>query len=313
MASECKMGLVTDMNKRISHHPLNKVVISCFFFVGTYVVCCAIAFAEESVDTIMRRVAENQEKAQAARQNFLYRQELHLRFLRSDGQVAREDFRHFDVFPQPQSTEKKLVLFLGRYFKNGKFIDYHEPGFKYKELDLDGELINELANDFANDQKTRDGLSKDLFPLTGTEQRQYLFRLKGRENYRGNEVYRISFVPVHKPDKNEEDGSSASWAGEVLVDATEFQAVQVSTHFAGQFPLWIKTFLGTNIQHLGFKVEFAKFEDGIWFPVSYGGEFNLKVVHLYKRTMVITLRNLTFRKATTSTTLAFNPEGTDSQ
>lgn len=280
------------------------------FFAGVLALGLAVrssaALADESVAEIMRRVAENQETAREARQRFLYRQELQLRFLQLNGQVCREDFRHYDVFPQSQQTEKKLIFFLGRYFKDGKFFDYHEPGYKYKEIDLDGELIDDLASDFVHDQKSRDGLSQDLFPLTAEEQKGYRFTLKSRENFRGWEVYRITFEPDRsRKSKNEED-SSGPWAGEAVIDAAEYQPVQVTTRLALHIPFWVKTFLGTNLKHLGFKVDYAKFEDGVWFPVSYGGEFHLKVVFFYGRTMGVTLRNSNFRQTSVTTNLAYD-------
>ena len=70
--------------------------------------------------------------------------------------------------------------------------------------------------------------------------------------------------------------------------------------------VWVKTIFGTNLKHLGFKVDYAKFEDGVWFPVSYGGEFQLKVVFFYGRTMVVTLRNSDFRQTSVSTNLAYD-------
>jgi hypothetical protein len=262
--------------------------------------------ADESVAEIMRRVAENQETAREARQRFLYRQELQLRFLQLNGQVCREDFRHYDVFPQSQKTEKKLIFFLGRYFKDGKFYDYHKPGYKYKEIDLDGELISDLAGDFANDQKSRDGLSQDLFPLTAEQQKEYRFILKSRENFRGREVYRIAFEPDRSSKSINGENAGGPWAGEAVIDAVEYQPVQVTTRLALHIPFWVKTIFGTNLKHLGFKVDYAKFEDGVWFPVSYGGEFQLKVVFFYGRTMVVTLRNSDFRQTSVSTNLAYD-------
>jgi hypothetical protein len=82
----------------------------------------------------------------------------------------------------------------------------------------------------------------------------------------------------------------------------------VSTRLAARIPFWVKTFLGTNINHLGFKVDCAKFAEGVWFPVRYGGEFQLKAVFFYKRTMVVNLRNSEFRQTQVTTNLDYeNP------
>ena len=65
-------------------------------------------------------------------------------------------------------------------------------------------------------------------------------------------------------------------------------------------------FLGTNIQHLGFKVNYEKFDEGVWFPVSYGGEFLLKVVFFYKRNIAVAVKNRDFQRTVVSTRLTFD-------
>jgi hypothetical protein len=45
--------------------------------------------------------------------------------------------------------------------------------------------------------------------------------------------------------------------------------------------------LGTDIKQLGFKVEYERFEEDLWLPVSYGGEFKVVGVVFYKRTMAL--------------------------
>jgi hypothetical protein len=79
----------------------------------------------------------------------------------------------------------------------------------------------------------------------------------------------------------------------------------VTTRYAQEIPFWIKTLLGTNVKRLGFKVEYQKFDKNLWFPVSYGGEFQVKAVFFYKRTMAIALRNSGFQQAKITTSLSF--------
>jgi len=59
-------------------------------------------------------------------------------------------------------------------------------------------------------------------------------------------------------------------------------------------PLPVKTLLGTDVRGLGFSVAYQKFADGVWFPMSYGGEFELHVLFAYKRTIWISLVNSNF-------------------
>src|SRR6266571_3678416 len=121
---------------------------------------------ELRVEEIMARVAANQERSQELRAAFVYRQSLLVRFKRGNGRLAREEVREFTVTPKPLGSEKTLVRFAGKYERDGKLIDYSEPGFTYKDLDLDGELIDDFADDFAGDRDSRDGIARDLFPLT---------------------------------------------------------------------------------------------------------------------------------------------------
>ena len=82
-------------------------------------------------------------------------------------------------------------------------------------------------------------------------------------------MFRVTFEP---------GTDETPWAGEVLVDAREYQPVLITSHIARGIPLWVRTFLGTNLRYLGFKVAYEKFAEGVWFPVRYGGEFDLRVL-----------------------------------
>jgi hypothetical protein len=53
-------------------------------------------------------------------------------------------------------------------------------------------------------------------------------------------------------------------------------------------------------------VAYEKFGEGIWFPVSYGGEFKIKAVFVYKRNIAIALSNSDFQRTAVSTRLVFD-------
>jgi hypothetical protein len=262
----------------------------------------SMATGKPLVEQIMEKVAANQDRAQLMRGEFVYRQQVIIRLTRANGRLAREELRELQVTPTPEQTEKTLIRFLGKYEKDGKLLEYAEPHFRHKELDLDGELI-ELAEEFTNDKKSRDGIARDLFPLTSHEQSKYRFSLKEAEVHQGRPVYRVAFEPRGK---DWEDIEGAPWSGELLVDQVEHQPVLVTTRLAKDFPLAVKVLLGTDLQRLGFKVAYEKFGEGIWFPVSYGGEFKLKVVFVYKRNIAIALSNSDFQRAAVSTRLVFD-------
>ncbi|MGA2742258.1 MAG: hypothetical protein ABSG65_33065 [Bryobacteraceae bacterium] len=258
------------------------------------------ALAEEpTVDQIMARVAENQARAQDMRRAYIYNQKVLARFHRTNGKLAREEKSEYLVTPTPAGVEKKLTHFEGRYEHGGKLVAYHWSGEEIKSLDIDGDLIHEMVDDMTGDKASKDGIGHDLFPLSAAEQAKYIFTLEGKEVYCGRQIYRVSFRP--KP--HEED---ADWKGEALIDATEYQPVMVSSKFATHIPMAVKVLLGTDVKGLGFTVDYEKFEDGLWFPVSYGGEFHIRAVFFYARNMSISMVNSGFTRAKVSSKIAYD-------
>lgn len=247
---------------------------------------CASAQTPD-IHEILWRVASNQAKAQDARRLFVYHQKQLVRLRRGDSQLAREERREYRVSPAARGVSKDLIAFDGSYEKNGKYISYEHPGYEHKSLDIDAGLVEDLSDDLTGDRNSRDGLANDLFPLTYHQQLKYNFRLAGLETYRGRRVYRVAFDPRQ----------DAVWSGEALIDAEEYQPVFITTKMAHALPLFVRTVFGTNLKGLGFSVSYEKFDDGVWFPVSYGGEFELRAVFFYKRTISISMKNSDFRRA----------------
>jgi hypothetical protein len=265
-------------------------------------VAAVAPLAAESLtaDEIMERVGCNQERSQSMRTAFVHDQVVQVRLHRGNRKLAREERYRYRVVPTPQGIQKHRVEFSGRYAdKHGRLISYDKPGYEYKEMDIDGELAEDLADDLANDEKSRDGVSHDLFPLTTAEQKHYRFRLEGIQQYRGRDVYRITF---RFKDKNK------PWAGEALIDTSEFQPVLVTSRLARRIPFVIQTLLGTNIKQFGFKVSYERFEDGIWFPVAYGGEFELRAVFFYKRIVSLSMINSGFQRSDVASRIEYDIE-----
>jgi hypothetical protein len=261
------------------------------------------ALAEEpTVDQIMARVAENQARAQDMRRAYVYNQKVLARFHRTNGKLTREEKLDYLVTPTPAGVEKKLTHFEGKVDRNCRLIAYDEPGKEIKDLDIDGDLMRDMVNDMTGDKESKDGLARDMFPLTAKEQAKYIYTLEGTEVYRGRQIYRVSFRP-----KPHEEG--ADWKGEALIDAAEFQPVIVTTKFATHIPMAVKVLLGTDIHGLGFTVTYEKFDDGLWFPVSYGGEFHIRAVFFYARNMSISMVNSGFTRAKVSSKIAYDMSG----
>ena len=262
----------------------------------------AAAAQTPDVESIMSRVAINQAKSQDLRTSYVYTQKQLLRFMRANGKLAREERREYTVAPELRRAKKKLVHFEGKYLEGGQFISFDKPGYEHKNLDIDANLMDDMSKDMTNDHHSPDGIARDLFPLTYHQQLKYDFKLLGEEAFQGRPVYRVSFKP--KPHME-----NASWKGEALIDREEYQPVFVTTNLAYKIPLLVKTMLGTDIKGLGFTLTYKKFEDGLWFPVSYGGEFEVRGLFLYRRKMSISMANSDFHKLDVNSTIAYDTEG----
>jgi hypothetical protein len=263
----------------------------------------AVSAQPPDVASIMSRVAINQAKSQDARKDWVYTQKQLLRMHRGNGKLAREEHREYTITPKLRGIKRELKHFDGRYEEHGKYIAYDKPGYQYKNVDIDGELINDMSNDMTNDHRSRDGIACDLFPLTYHQQLKYNFRFVKSEEYHGRPVYRVAFDP-----KLHQDFDETPWKGEALIDAEEYQPVLVTTNMALKIPLVVKTLLGTDIRGLGFTVSYQKFAEGVWFPVSYGGEFEIKAVFFYKRTISVSMTNSDFRRTDVNSNIAYATE-----
>ncbi len=93
----------------------------------------------------------------------------------------------------------------------------------------------------------------------------------------------------------DDESGGAAWKGVALIDAAEYQPVSVTTDLAARTPLAVKVLLGSDVKGLGFSISYEKIADGVWFPVSFGGEFEVRGLFLYKRTISISLVNKNFR------------------
>jgi len=261
------------------------------------------------VNSIMSQVGINQAKSQERRAEWIYQQKQTLRMVRSGGKIAREEHREYLVLPKGRGVEKQLTKFDGRYAQHGTYHTYDKPGFHYKGLDLDGDLISQMSDDMTNEKESNDGIGSDFFPLTYHEQLKYHFHLvSGLEDYRGHRVWRVAFEPKHASFFDDDEPGNAMWKGEALVDAQEFQPVAITTSMAAKLPAAVRILLGTNIKGLGFSLSYQKVADGIWFPVSYGGEFEVTGLFLYKRTMSIPLVNTNFRHTDVSSQIAYSKD-----
>ena len=256
----------------------------------------SVAADNEDPATIMARVAANVEKATDERMRYVYRQLVRSSLVRSNGQTARKERREYSVAPGPKNTEKKLTSFSGEYRKGKEMVPYSEPGFKYKELDIDGELFSDLTEDLVNSKESRDGIPHRLFPLRTKALDSYTFTWKGETVEKDRRIYQIGFEPSAKRCEGHRDDCDEMWAGDAWIDAEELQPVRIQTRLTFKMPWGVRVFLGTNLRQTGFSIRYARVAPNVWFPVSYGTEFRLDVLWRYKRTITLSLESDGFRR-----------------
>lgn len=241
--------------------------------------------AEDSptADIIMARVAANQDRSERLRSQYIYQQHIHITSRKTSGKVLREETADYHVVPKPDHTERTLQQLVGRYWHKGKYVDF--SGQPVPEPDsTDADLIDAFREDLVRDD-SKDGLARDLFPLTSAEQGAYKFRLLDQQPFEGRQSYHIAFTP--KDD-------DIDWAGEAYIDALEFQPIYVFTKLSRRLPLGVRTLLGTDVPGIGFAVHYRRQEDGVWFSASLGSEFRIHVLFFFSRNLTIALENKSF-------------------
>jgi hypothetical protein len=237
-----------------------------------------------TAQAIMARVAANQDRSESLRKEYVYRQHIHIVSKKPGAKLMREETTDYQVVPSPDGTKKVLQLLRGRYLHHRQYSDFAgEPAPDAESLDAG--LIRDLRDDLAS-AGSKDGLGRDLFPLTSEQQEKYQFRLIGQEMQQGRSVYHLDFGP--------KDTQDVDWAGEAFIDADDFQPVRVFTKLSRRIPFLVRTMLGTDLPGIGFEVHYLRQPDGVWFPVSFGTEFRLRVLFFLNRDISIALENSGF-------------------
>jgi hypothetical protein len=253
-----------------------------------------------SIDDIMGRVAANQAKSVEARKQFVYRQRELVAMHRSDGKTTCEQRREYAVTPMADRIERRLV---NPPEKNGdvRRCNFNLSGGSGESLSV---ATGSEGDSFSTSLgETKDGVLKGLFPLTAEEQRLYEYKLAGDETRAGRKVYRVTFRPNKQKDAS---GSQGYWKGEALIDAEEFQPVQVSTDLTAGIPLPVRILLGTSVHGIGFTVSYRRLADGVWFPSGFGGEFSVRALFFFKQVVSVNVTNSDFRRADVESTVTFD-------
>lgn len=254
--------------------------------------------APPPVDDMLKKIGESQERSVEARGRIVYTQHVHARLLRANGKLAREERRTYTVTPTPAGFKRHLEQFEGWYESRGQMIPFDTPGWKHKGLDLDAELMDELIDEWTGKEESRDGIDRDLFPMTAEHQAKYRFSYSGTAKQGAEDRYRLTYEPASK--------NSASWKGDIFVDPQTLYPTNMNSTFAYRIPMAVKIIFGISLRQLGFSVNYAKAIDDLWLPVSAGTEFHWRVLFGYARTLTLSLKNSDFRRASAESTITFD-------
>jgi len=263
----------------------------------------------------MARVGENQDRAEAERAHYVYVQ--HAKMVSRRGEtVMCEEITDYRMTPSSDGLQEQLLKLDGRQLTKHQYLTYHalppEPAkveaapkepektdsqkeddhsdtirIDISEDSMDRDIVENMRWNLIHD-KSKDGISVNLFPLTSKEQADYAFRMVGRERLNDHDVFHISFRPTKKDD--------FGWSGEAYIDTTAYEPVLISTGMARKIPFAVRTLLGTNVPGLGFTVTYAPQPDGVWFPVTFSTEFKIHVLFFFHREIILNAQNREFEK-----------------
>ena len=251
----------------------------------------------------MAQVAANQDRSQAERAHFLYVQ--HARVISRKGKTIHcEEITDTRVAPTAKGSVLKLLKLDGRLRVKHNYVTYHDllpehgdsnvkPEHDSVTINLDSasgldrDLVENMRKNLTQDD-SKDGLSARLFPLTTEDQKGFDYRLIGSENMNGRSVYHIAFQP--------KDKEEFTWKGDAYIDREALEPVVIRTTQARKIPFAVRTLLGVNLPGLGFTVVYAPQQDKVWFPVSFGTEFKIKVLFFFSREILIAVDNGHFER-----------------
>lgn len=250
-----------------------------------------------TAEAIMARVAANQDRSNKLRVDYLYHQHIQVASRKTNGKLMCEETTDYLVIPTPRGTKRELKRVNGRYWHKGRYLNFDQRldsrqgeernfGVGPRNTSIDCQVADQLGNNLT-DSKSKDGIGQDLFPLTTEEQENYQFHLIGKNSLAGRPVYRISFKP-----KDEKD---YGWAGEADIDVHDFEPVNVYTKLSRRIPLPVRA-LFLALPGVGFSVQYQRQPEGVWFPTSFGTEFELRFLMFYRRDYTVSLENTGFKR-----------------
>jgi hypothetical protein len=243
----------------------------------------------------MTRVAADQDKLQNERNQFVYQQDIRVVSRRGNGKVMCRQDSHYAVAPKEKTSERTLASTTLTYWHDQQYVVLDRDA-KDGEGTIDTALVHEFR-DSVTKGDSKDGMQANLFPLTTSEQQKLEFELNGERSVKGRQAYVVRFRP--------RDTKDYGWVGEALIDKAEFQPASVYTKLSRKLPFAVRTLLGTDVPGLGFTITYVRVAKDVWFPSSFGTEFQVHAVYLFRRTISVSMQNVNFRRANVDSEIRF--------
>jgi hypothetical protein len=291
------------------------------------------AEALPTAESVMARVAANQDTSEAERSHYVYVQ--HARMSSRKGKtILCEEITDHRFTPSAGETHEQLLKLDGRMLKNKKYVSYDKllPSDEEKRKSEQGDQdkakdANATTPDKEKDRKSGDkkDKKKDKDPAFDPESDETIDR-DLVENMRKNLIHDKSKDGINArlfplTSKNQADyifrmigrerlnsreifhvtfrpknKDDFGWSGDAYIDTTAYQPVLVTTAMARKIPFAVRTLLGTNVPGLGFTVTYAPQADGVWFPVTFSTEFKIHVLYFFHRQIFLNAENREFEK-----------------
>ncbi len=282
-----------------------------------------------SAESVMNRVAVNQDTAQAERAHYVYVQ--HAKMTSRRGKtVMCEEITDYRFTPSTDGTDEQLLKVDGRFLKNREFISYDkllprdEDKPKDAGKDADKNQSEKKQNKASDKDKKKDKdrdkdpvfdpnsdetLDRDLVEnmrwnlihdksKDGIAQHLFPLTTKDQTNYSFRMIGREHlndrdvYHIAFRPKKKDDFG----WSGDAYIDTTAYQPVLVTTAMARKIPFAVRTLLGTDVPGLGFTIRYAPQPEGVWFPVNFSTEFKIHVLYFFHRQIILDAQNRDFEK-----------------
>jgi len=286
-----------------------------------------------SAESVMSRVAANQDASDAERTHYVYVQ--HARMSSRKGKtVLCEEITDYRFTPAADGTHEQLLKVDGRMLKNKKYVSYDklllsdeekrkaaegdqkrtknpdnaqldakakQQSVKKKDKKKDQDPIFDPDSDETIDRDIVENMRTNLIhdkSKDGINARLFPLTSKNQADYLFRMIgrERLNSRDVFHITFRPKNKDDFGWSGDAYIDTTAFQPVLVTTAMARKIPFAVRTLLGTNVPGLGFTVTYAPQSDGLWFPVTFSTEFKIHVLYFFHRQIFLNAENREFEK-----------------